>query len=140
MCERVLGYARHAPHDPTPMPDILVIDDDAAVRHFVRDVLAPRGHTVRSAGDGEAGLRAFRERPADLVVCDIFMPEAEGLETIRALRRLAPTVPIIAAGGGGHGAISFLPHAVVFGANAVLDKPIRPGDLLACVAQLTAAG
>src|SRR5438045_9784306 len=82
------------------MARILVIDDDAQVRGAVRRILERAGHTVEDVGDGNAGLRAHRERPADLIITDIFMPERDGIETIRQLRRESPQVKIIAISAG----------------------------------------
>src|SRR5437773_11523920 len=82
------------------MARILVIDDDAQVRGAVRRVLERARHTVEDVGNGDAGLRAHRERPADLIITDIFMPERDGIETIRQLRRQSPQEKIIATTGG----------------------------------------
>jgi CheY-like chemotaxis protein len=56
---------------------ILVIDDDAQMRAFARKVLEPVGYEVREASNGAEGLKAQRQRPFDLIICDIFMPEKE---------------------------------------------------------------
>lgn len=65
------------------MARILVIDDDGQVRGAIRRILERAGHTVLDAADGEMGMRAHREGPADLIITDIFMPERDGIETIR---------------------------------------------------------
>ncbi|MBI2538099.1 MAG: response regulator [Gemmatimonadetes bacterium] len=57
------------------MARILVIDDDADVRGVIRRHLQTEGHDVVEAADGRAGMKLFRDRPADLVVTDLFMPE-----------------------------------------------------------------
>ncbi|HYT83054.1 MAG TPA: response regulator [Gemmatimonadales bacterium] len=72
------------------MARILVIDDDGQVRRAVRRILERVGHAVVDVADGEAGMRAHRERPADLIVTDIFMPEQDGIETIQQVRREFP--------------------------------------------------
>ena len=54
---------------------------------------------MRVAADGEEGLRRFRAEPPDLVVCDLYMPEREGMETIWELRRLDPAARVIALSG-----------------------------------------
>jgi CheY-like chemotaxis protein len=61
------------------MASIMIIDDDIQVRTFIREVLVAEGYEVREAGDGKEGVKAFRQRPTDLVLCDIFMPEKGGL-------------------------------------------------------------
>src|SRR3989449_9307464 len=65
---------------------ILVMDDDGTLRGAIRVALEAAGYEVLEAADGHAGLRLQREQGADLVLVDIFMPERDGLEVIRALR------------------------------------------------------
>src|SRR5437870_1549098 len=81
---------------------ILVIDDDAMVRQTLTQVLEKSGYKVQCAPEGRQGLRAFRMRRPDLVICDIIMPGMEGIETIMELRILSRDCPIIAISGGGH--------------------------------------
>src|SRR5437660_12178686 len=85
---------------PSLMARILVIDDDVQVRGAVRRILERAGHTVEDVGNGDAGLRAHRERPADLIITDIFMPERDGIETVRELLREAPQWKITVSQGG----------------------------------------
>jgi CheY-like chemotaxis protein len=128
----------HTPPVPVsqrhPVARILVIDDDVSVRGYTRRVLALAGHSVEEVGDGKATLAALRMTAPDLIVCDLFMPGQEGIETIRALRWLAPTLPIIAISGGGRwGMAETLREAVALGANVGLAKPFSPGDLIQAV-------
>jgi CheY-like chemotaxis protein len=120
------------------MASVLVVDDDAQVRAFVRVVLESGGHEVREATNGAEGITAHRQRPADLILCDIFMPEKEGLETIRELHGLFPQVKIVAMSGGSPraGPGDFLALAKAFGAAATLDKPIRAKALLEAVKEV----
>jgi len=69
------------------MARILLIDDDDQVRGAIRRILERAGYTVVDAPDGAAGIRAQREQPADVIITDIFMPQQDGIETIRQLRR-----------------------------------------------------
>src|SRR5882724_4831199 len=80
---------------------ILVMDDDALLRGALRVALEAAGYEVLEAGDGDAGLRLQREQGADLVLVDIFMPQRDGLEVIRALRAETPQTKIVAMSGGG---------------------------------------
>ena len=117
------------------MTSVLVIDDDAQVRAFVREVLEPEGYEVRQAGNGAEGIEAYRRRPADLILCDLFMPDKEGLETIREFRDGFPRVKVLAMSGGSAllGQVDFLPLALKFGAVAALDKPLTPRALTTAV-------
>jgi DNA-binding response OmpR family regulator len=85
------------------MSRILVIDDDEQIRGMLRQVLGCEGYEVVEASNGKDGMALFRAAPADLVISDILMPEQEGLQTIRELRREFPTVKIITISGGGPG-------------------------------------
>lgn len=116
------------------MANVLIIDDVDELRTMVRCVLEAAGHDVREAANGIQGLRAFRERPADLVICDIFMPEKEGLETILDLRREYGKLPIIAmSGGSARIPRDFLRDATALGASRLLRKPFEVQELLEAV-------
>lgn len=117
------------------MVSILVIDDDAQVRRFIRKVLEAEGCEVREAGNGTEGIKAYRQRPADLVLCDIFMPEKEGLQTIRELHDEFARVKVVAMSGGNDclGRVDFLPLAQRYGAVAALHKPLAPKTLVEVV-------
>ena len=118
------------------MTRILVIDDDALLRGAIRMVLESAGYEVLEAGDGNAGLRLHREPGADLLVVDLFMPERDGLEVIRAVRAEAPQAKIIAMSGGSSLQLDLLDAAAAFGASRTLRKPFRPNALLAVVREL----
>jgi CheY-like chemotaxis protein len=106
------------------MLSILIIDDDGRVRAVLRALLEGDGHHVTEAHDGGAGMRAARGGAFDLVLCDLFMPGTDGLETIRELRRESPALPVIAMSGGAFdGRLDMLPTAGLIGAAATLDKP-----------------
>ena len=122
------------------MVRILVIDDEAQVRAFVRNTLEASGHDVAEAADGDAGLRAFEARPADLVITDIVMPGREGIDTIRRLRQHDPTLKIIAISGAARvGRYDFLDVARKFGAIRSLAKPSGDGELLTTVRDVLGA-
>ena len=123
------------------MARILIIEDDSDVRTLVCLELEAAGHQVRGAPDGEQGLRLQRQSPADVVVTDIFMPEKEGIETIRDLKEEFPQVKIIAISGGGrlraHGqGFTTRDLGVVageLGVSALLQKPFETQQLLASI-------
>jgi CheY-like chemotaxis protein len=114
------------------MKSILVIDDEEQMVCVVREILESEGYRVLAASNGEEGLRLFCLEPADLVITDIFMAEKDGLETLRALRRLSPSAEVIAMSGGcskmeGFQALDF---AQALGATHTLKKPFDRRDLL----------
>jgi DNA-binding response OmpR family regulator len=119
------------------MPLILVIDDEVHIRTLLREMLERSGYEVMDAPDGAAGIRLYRENPADLVITDIIMPKKEGLETITDLRIEFPEVKIIAMSGGGTvGPESYLQIAEGFGALRIFAKPFKMNELLAAIQEL----
>jgi two-component system, chemotaxis family, chemotaxis protein CheY len=118
------------------MAVILVIDDDELVRKTIHFALTSAGHQVIEAGNGAEGVELFKRSKVDLTICDIIMPEKEGLDTIMTLRRLDPNAKIIAVSGGGRvGNLDFLPHATKLGAMEALAKPFAPRQLVQLVAR-----
>jgi CheY-like chemotaxis protein len=83
------------------------------------------------ARDGGEALKKIRERRFDLMLTDLVMPEREGLETIRTLRKERPDLKIVAVSGAFGG--TFLDVAQLLGADATLLKPVSPDQLLAAV-------
>jgi CheY-like chemotaxis protein len=106
------------------MARVLVIDDNAMVRQVARAMLEAGGFQVAEAADGTEAIRAFSGQGADLVLCDVFMPGKDGLQTIRELRALEPGLKVIAMSGVGRKAgVDFLGLARAFGAAETLYKP-----------------
>ena len=116
---------------------ILVIDDDENIRLLLRAILEREGYRVVEAPDGNTGFQQFRENPTDLVITDLIMPEKEGIETIRDLRRSFPDVKIIALSGGGRiGPDSYLKMAKGVGALRTLKKPVDRSILLETIEEV----
>jgi CheY-like chemotaxis protein len=114
------------------MARILVIDDETDMRLLLEQVLKPAGHEVILAADGREGMERYCAGPAELVITDLHMPNQEGLETIRELRRRFPEVAIIAMSGKA-AALTMLSVAQQFGAVGILHKPFLPDELLVAV-------
>ena len=114
---------------------VLIVDDDADVRKFIRVCLIDAGYAVIEAENGLVALQVLRDNKVDLILCDLFMPDQEGLETIRIIRSSGSDVPIIAISGVITKYGNFLPAAKSFGASAVLQKPISVERLLSAVAE-----
>lgn len=111
---------------------VLLVDDDDMVRNSLGLLLEDAGFCVAQASDGQEAIGAYRRAPADVVLCDLFMPGHDGLEVIRDLRREFPGVRILAMSGGGcGGAMDVLPIARCLGAADVLAKPFDRKTLLA---------
>ena len=115
------------------MPQILIIDDDELTRAAVRAMLEPVGYNIIEAADGETGLNLYREQQPDLIIMDIIMPEKEGLEVIRELKRDFPDIKIIAISGSG---VNYLFMAEEFGALRTFLKPVHRAELVEVVKDL----
>ena len=116
------------------MANILVIDDEEGVRQVVAKVLEREGHKVTEASDGKVALSLMRDAHPDLVVCDLFMPEMDGVEVLRKLRRDHPQLSVVAISGGGYqGQVQLLDVAKKLGAVAVLKKPFELSELVGAV-------
>lgn len=117
------------------MKKILVVEDDEVARELVRMTLEREGYRVFTAEDGARGFEtAMAERP-DLIVTDVSMPEADGVQLVRRVRS-APEVaatPILVTTGFGTGNASF---TLAQGADAYEPKPLNPDSLRETVRRL----
>jgi CheY-like chemotaxis protein len=129
---------KRAPADgsqDTP-PLILLIDDEENFRSVIKQVLVNAGFEVVEAANGAQGIQYFYEKPADMIITDIIMPEKEGIETIIELKKAFPNVKLIAMSGGGwYGTDIDFDMAKKLGAKT-LDKPFALQDLLDIVHEL----
>jgi DNA-binding NtrC family response regulator len=116
---------------------ILLVDDNTELRSVLRLILVCAGHAVSDAANGRQALKQIAEKAFDLVVTDLLMPEMDGLETIFAIHRAHPCLPIIAMSGGGMGsAHTYLNAARLGGAGRILEKPFANSELLRAVDEL----
>ena len=103
------------------MPDILIIDDEKAIRKTLTEILSFEGYKIDEAPDGEDGLKRFKEKAYDVVLCDIKMPKLDGIEFLQKAGEINPDVPIIMISG--HGNIETAVEAVKKGAYDYISKP-----------------
>ncbi len=115
---------------------VLVIDDHDLVLDTSARSLRRAGFDVDTAEDGDVGLRLFRANPPDIVITDLIMPNKEGIETIRELRKIAPEMPIIAISGGMKVGGDFLRMAELMGATYTFPKPLDYPDLITKIREL----
>jgi len=103
------------------MNSILVIDDEKAIRKTLSEILSFEGYKIEEAADGEEGLKKFREKTFDAVLCDVKMPKVDGLEFLQKATEANADVPIIMISG--HGTIETAVEAVKNGAYDFISKP-----------------
>lgn len=133
----VAGTQRPAePQDHTradaKAPRILVVEDDAEIRAFIADILAP-SYRVLEAANGEEGVRRALEDRPDLVVSDVMMPVLSGLNLLVQLRSHAQTVDLPVILLTARQEVAAKVEALGAGANDYLGKPFSPRELLARV-------
>lgn len=123
------------------MKQIIFTDDNEPFRLSFSRILERSGYEVIQAEDGGVALKKFRESAPDLVICDLIMPEVEGMETIQEMLRLNPKVKVIAISGGGRvNALDYLKVARMMGAVETLAKPFSSAELLAVVERMIGPG
>lgn len=121
------------------MARILVIDDSEMVRQSICLALGRAGHAIEAAPDGVAGVNKFVAGSYDVVISDVFMPNADGISTVRTIRDRDARVGIITISGSGQdGGSDFLRMTTELGADYALRKPFSNNDLLATVAKAAA--
>jgi two-component system, NtrC family, nitrogen regulation response regulator NtrX len=103
------------------MAEILIIDDEKAIRKTLTEILSFEGYKTDEAADGEEGLKKFREKTFDLVLCDIKMPKLDGIEFLQKAAEVNADIPIIMISG--HGNIETAVEAVKKGAYDFISKP-----------------
>ncbi len=101
---------------------ILVVDDEAGVRTSLEAILGDEGYRVATAASGEDGLTAAAARRFDLVLLDVWLPGADGLETLARLHEADPQLPVVMISG--HGTIETAVKAVRLGARDFVEKPL----------------
>lgn len=113
---------------PEPSPVILVIEDEAAIRKFLRVALSSQPYQVIECETGEAGLLQAASRMPDLVILDLGLPDMDGVELVRRLREWS-SVAVIVVSARGKEQDKIV--ALDAGADDYLTKPFSVGELLA---------
>ncbi|MCL6622223.1 MAG: sigma-54 dependent transcriptional regulator [Syntrophobacterales bacterium] len=122
---------------PSVAPDfsaqILVVDDDKAMREACCQILARQGFQVEAAADARQGLALLEDRSFDVILMDLVMPDVDGLEALKRIKALDSTCEVIIISG--YGTIPSAVEAIKSGAFHFLSKPFAPDDLRHLVAR-----
>ncbi|MFP3389899.1 response regulator transcription factor [Brevibacillus sp. SIMBA_040] len=116
------------------MTKLMVVDDDPHIRELVRVFLEREGFEVMEAADGEEALSLFSTAPADLVILDIMMPNMDGWELCRELRRFYPDIPLLMLTAKGETSQKI--KGFELGTDDYLVKPFEPAELVVRVKAL----
>lgn len=108
---------------------LLIVDDEPAIRRFLRASLSAQGYRVTEVEDGRTALEALTGNPVDLLVLDLGLPDVDGFEVIRRLRDTGSAVPIVVLSSRGDEAGKV--KALDLGADDYLTKPFGVDELLA---------
>jgi len=110
---------------------VLIVDDEPFVRNLIRDTLKTRDYETGLAANGREALEELARHSYDLVISDVVMPEMEGFELLRRIRKEYPSLRVIILTGFSreHEISDFLLH----GANEYLTKPFQVAELLSVV-------
>ena len=103
------------------MATILIIDDEKAIRKTLTEILSFEGYKIDEAADGEEGLKKFKDKSYDVVLCDIKMPKIDGIDFLQKAVEINVDVPVIMISG--HGNIETAVEAVKKGAYDFIQKP-----------------
>lgn len=101
---------------------ILIVDDEVAILTSLRSILEDEGYDVSVAGSGIEALKIYTTDPPDLMILDIWMPELDGLETLKRVKEFVPTAQVMMMSG--HGSIETAVRAIKLGAYDYIEKPL----------------
>lgn len=110
------------------MLKILVIDDERSIRNTLKDILGFEGFQVELAENGRAGIDLVQSSEFDIILCDIKMPEMDGLEVLEQIRKIKPESTVVMISG--HGTIDTAVEAIKKGAFDFIEKPLDLNRLL----------
>jgi two-component system response regulator HydG len=117
---------------------VLVVEDDPDGRASLTDALSDMGHAVTSAESAADGLRAFREGKFDCVLCDLVLPDRDGIEVLDQLRRMDPGMPVLIMTA--YGSVDTAVRALKAGAYDYVSKPLDLDDLASKVGRAIETG
>ena len=117
------------------MSKILVVDDEKAIRNSLKEILEFEKHSVDIAEDGESAIELFTKNGYDLVLCDIKMPQMDGIEVLEKLKDISAETPVVMISG--HGNIDTAVESIKKGAYDFIEKPLDLNRILITIRNAT---
>ena len=111
-----------------PKATILVVDDEENILETLRGILEDEGYKVVTASSGEQAIASYPEVSPDIVLMDVWMPGIDGIETLKALKKIDQDISVIMISG--HSNIDTAVHALKLGAYDFLEKPLSLNKVL----------
>jgi len=106
------------------MPNILIVDDDLGIRDSFTTILEKEGYSIAGAGTGLDAIRSVEKDSVDIVLLDLKLPDLDGMEVLRKIKKINPNIPIIIISG--YGNMDTVIKAIKEGAYDFLPKPLEP--------------
>ena len=113
--------------------NILVVDDEKNLTLAMRRLLSAEGYSTQTAGSGEEALEVVKEKDYDLIFLDVNMPEMNGLETFKKLKKVTPKSAVIMITGYGKTLKTLVEEARELGVRDVIDKPFKINQITEAV-------
>ena len=110
------------------MPKILLIDDEAAIRSALKEILEYESFEVKEAEDGASALKTLEKEEFDLIFCDIKMPRMDGMEVLDKIKEKGIDAPVVMMTG--HGTVETAVEALKKGAYDFIQKPLDLNRIL----------
>src|ERR1035438_5139196 len=110
------------------MDSVLIVDDEAGIRESLEGVLSDEGFSAASVDSGESCLERLKRHSCDVVLLDVWLPGADGLEVLEQIRKLESPPEVIMISG--HGTIETAVRATKLGAYDFVEKPLSLNKLL----------
>ena len=120
------------------MGKILIVDDDAQLRHSFAKLLTAEGHNVKTSPTGEGGLESIMSSVPDMVIMDVRLPGMDGLKTFQAMHEIQPKLPVIVMTAYGNTDTAI--QATKLGAFDYVLKPFQIPEMLATIEKALEAG
>lgn len=119
-------------------PAVLIVDDDVAFGQTLSDVLQAKGHQVAVATGGREALGQVKERPFTFILLDVRMPDMNGVETYKEIKKVRPGTPVVMMTA--YAVLDLVQEALAEGAHSVMYKPLEIDELLGLINKAAQGG